>query len=242
MNEVERSDEARQVLTMVRWLLYLVFVVIGYWILRVLGPVLTPLLAAAGVAYLLDGAVDRMAARGINRTAAVTSLLFGFVALVAAILIVVLPLVSEEIARFAAALPGLVERASAWLAADYGIEVPDDWKAYLMGDEFRSFLESAVGPVSRAAAAALGGVFGFLGWLAELLLVPVFAFYFLVDWDHIVARAHAFVPPRHRDEVAEVAREIDRAVSSWIRGQLMVMAVLAALYATAFKIIGLHLG
>src|SRR5690606_40025542 len=77
---------------------------------------------------------------------------------------------------------------------------------------------------------------------AELLLVPVFAFYFLVDWDHFVARAHAFVPPRHRDEVAEVAREIDRAVSSWIRGQLMVMAVLAALYATAFKIIGLHLG
>jgi predicted PurR-regulated permease PerM len=238
----QRSEEERHILTMVRWLLYLVFVVVGFLILRVLGPVLTPLLAAAAVAYLLDGAVDRLTSRGLNRTAVVGGLLFGFIALIATILILIVPLVSDEIRRFVVALPGLVERATVWLAEDFGVEVPSDWKAYLKGEEFRSFLESAVGPLSKAAAAALGGVFGFLGWLAELLLVPVFAFYFLVDWDHIVARVHAFAPPRHRARIAEIAREIDGAVSSWIRGQLIVMAILAALYATAFKIIGLHLG
>ena len=238
----QRTEEERHILVMVKWLLYLVFVVVAYLMVRVLGPVLTPVLAAAGVAYLLDGAVDRLAGRGLNRTAVVAGLLFGFIALVVALLILVAPLVVKEIEVFVAALPGLVERTSHWLASEFGIEMPSDWKAFLEGKEVRAFLESAALPASQVAAAALGGALGFLGWLAELLLVPVFAFYFLVDWDHIVARAHAFAPPRHRARVADIAREIDAAVSSWIRGQLTVMTVLAALYALAFKIIGLHLG
>ncbi|HUS68701.1 MAG TPA: AI-2E family transporter [Kofleriaceae bacterium] len=238
----QRSEEERHILGMVRWLLYLVFVVVAYLILRKLGPILSPVLAAAGVAYLLDRLVDRLAARGMNRTLAVVLLLGGFVALVVALMVVVLPQISQELARFARALPGLVERATAWLASDYGIEVPSDWKESLKGPEVRSFLERAAGPLSVAAAAAVGGFLGFLGFLAELLLVPVFAFYFLVDWDGIVRRVHAMVPPRHRAHVADVAREIDTAVSAWIRGQFIVMAILAALYAVAFKIIGLHLG
>ena len=240
--QTQRSAEERHILVMVKWLLYLVFVVVGYLMVRVLGPVLTPVLAAAGLAYLLDGAVDRLAARGLNRTAVVAALLFGFIGLLVTVVVLVAPLVVDEIEVFLAALPGLVERASHWLASEYGIEVPSDWRAFLQGQEVRSFLESAALPASRIAGAVLGGALGFLGHLAELLLVPVFAFYFLVDWDHIVARVHAFVPPRHRAPVAEIAGEIDTAVSHWIRGQLTVMAVLAALYATAFKIIGLHLG
>lgn len=238
----QRSEDEQHILTMVKWLLYLVFVVVGYLIVRVLGPILTPVLAAAAVAYLLDGAVDRLTARGLNRTAAVGGLLVAFIALVVAIIVLVAPLVVDEIEVFVAALPGLVERASHWLKSEFGIEIPSDWKAFLEGKEMRSFLESAALPASKVAAAALGGALGFLGWLAELLLVPVFAFYFLVDWDHIVSRVHAFVPPRHRARVAEIAAEIDAAVSVWLRGQLTVMAILAALYATAFKIIGLHLG
>lgn len=237
----QRSADEQQVLTMVRWLLYLAFAVIAYFLLRILGPILTPVLAAAAVAYLLDDWVDAMVARRVNRTVAVALLLVGFIAVAVAILVVVVPLVSQEVARFVGALPALVERAGQLLSDELGVELPRDWRAYLEGAEFRGFLESAVGPASQIAAAALGGVFGFLGWLAELLLVPVFAFYILVDWDPIVARLHAAVPPRHRERVAELAAEIDQVVSIWIRGQLMVMAILAALYATAFQIIGLHL-
>jgi predicted PurR-regulated permease PerM len=238
----QRSAEEQQVLAMVRWLLYLVFAVIAFFVLRAIGPVLAPLLAAAAVAYLLDGAVDAAEARGINRTLAVALLMAGFVALVVVLLVVVAPLVSDEVARFAANLPALIDRASALLSRQFGVELPTDWRAYLEGPEFRAFVEESVGPATSIVVVALGGVFGFLGWLAELLLVPVLAFYVLVDWDSIVGRLHAFVPPRHRERVAEIAGDIDHVVSLWVRGQLMVMAILAALYATAFKVIGLPLG
>ena len=233
--------EVRHILTMVRWLLYLVFTVIGYQILRTIGPIFAPVLAAGAVAYLLNGPVDRMHARGMSRPLAVALLLVGFIALVAVVLFLVLPLVSREIARFVSALPVLVDSATHWLADTFGIEVPHNWQAYLEGDKFRAFLEKAVGPLSGVAATVLGGALGFLGRLAELLLVPVFAFYFLVNWHDILRHLFGFVPPRHRGPVREVTIEINKALSIWIRGQLIVMAILAVLYATAFALIGLHL-
>jgi predicted PurR-regulated permease PerM len=80
-----------------------------------------------------------------------------------------------------------------------------------------------------------------LGRLAESLLVPVFAFYFLVDWPHLVRRIDHVVPPRRRREVREIAHEIDRVVAGWVRGQAIVTAILAALYAIGFTVVGMPL-
>ena len=52
---------------MVRWLLYLVFVVIGWVIIKRLAPILTPVVAAAGIAYLLDPLVERVVESGMKR-------------------------------------------------------------------------------------------------------------------------------------------------------------------------------
>lgn len=227
---------------MVRWLLYLAFVVIGYLILDQLAPVLFPIVAAAAVAYLLDGWVDALEARGMKRSAAVGLLLALFLLVVVGLIVVAIPLVTAELRAFIAALPAMVAAASAWLEANLGVEISDKWREYLANPELKNFIGSSAGPLAGITAGAVGGLLGFLGVLAELLLIPVFAFYIMVDWDAFVARAHALVPARHRAGVADIAREIDAAVSSWIRGQLMVMSILALLYAIAFKIIGVPLG
>jgi predicted PurR-regulated permease PerM len=49
------------------------------------------------------------------------------------------------------------------------------------------------------------------------------------------------VPPRHRDYVFDKARTVDRLVSGFLRGQLLVAASLGALYAIGFAIIGIDL-
>lgn len=237
----ERGGDVRRVITMVRWLLYLVFVVIGYLILRRLAPVLTPILAAAGVAYLLDPLCDRAEARGMPRVAAVSLLLGGFTTLVTVLLVFLVPLVAEDAARFIADLPNLIDAAAVWLAATFGLEVPASWREYLSEEELSGILREAAVPVAGLATAALGGFFSFLGALAELLLIPVFAFYLLLDWNRIVVRVRRMIPQRHRAQVVDVVSEIDSVVSSWIRGQLTVTSILAVLYATAFQFIGIHL-
>src|SRR5207253_1274035 len=83
--------------------------------------------------------------------------------------------------------------------------------------------------------------FHVLGMLAESLLVPVFAFYFMVDWPHLTRRIDHMVPPRRRREVREIMREIDGVVAGWVRGQAIVTTILAILYAIGFTVVGMPL-
>lgn len=235
-----RPPEEQRIVTMVRWLLYLAFIIIGWVVLKRLAPVLMPVVVAMGIAYLLDPLVERLSKK-MSRTAATSLLLVGFLVLVGSLVAVFVPLIAHDLRVFIGDLPAMVDRAAVWIEDTTGYDVPDDWMAYLQGPEVRGMLEQAAGPLAAFAAAIVGGFFAVLGFLAEILLIPVFAFYFLLDWHGILGHIRRIIPPRHRAQVIDVVKEIDGVVSSWIRGQFMVMAILAVLYAISFKIIGIHL-
>jgi predicted PurR-regulated permease PerM len=76
---------------------------------------------------------------------------------------------------------------------------------------------------------------------AELLLIPVFSYYFLTDWPNLLRRIDHMVPPRRRADVREVAHDIDRVVAGWVRGQAIVTTTLAILYAAGFTLVGMPL-
>src|SRR5262249_44543903 len=122
-----RPPEERRILTMVRWLLYLVFVAIAYVTISELAPVLTPILAAAGVAYLLDAPVDYLEARRVPRVFAVGLLLVLFLGGMVALILFVVPLLVDEAMRFVRAVPDLLKTTAGWLAS-YGIQLPSDWE------------------------------------------------------------------------------------------------------------------
>jgi predicted PurR-regulated permease PerM len=77
--------------------------------------------------------------------------------------------------------------------------------------------------------------------MAEMLLVPVFSFYFLSDFPNLLKRIDHVIPPRRRATVRQVAREIDNVVAGWVRGQAIVTTILAILYATGFTLVGMPL-
>jgi predicted PurR-regulated permease PerM len=81
-----------------------------------------------------------------------------------------------------------------------------------------------------------------LGALAGLVLVPVFAAYLLYDFDRIVAGTRDLVPLRYRGLVVEIARDVDKILGEFVRGQLIVMLILAVLYSLAYMILGVRLG
>lgn len=230
----------RRVLTMVRWLLYLAFVVIAYLVLRRLAPVLSPLLAAGGIAYLLDPVVDWLVARGMRRIVAVGLLMVAFLGAITGTVLVLTPLIAHDVTAFVQELPIMIDHATRWIEA-HGYEVPDRWQDYLKSEQMSSVLHQVAGPATSLAAAALGGFFGLLGTLAEILLVPVFAFYFLLDWDHLVVRARQSIPPRHRAMVVSIASEVDTVISGWIRGQFIIVAIQALLYAACFYALDVNL-
>jgi predicted PurR-regulated permease PerM len=217
------------------------FVVIGYVTLSYLAHVLAPILAALGIAYLLNPIADALSRRGMSRPIAAGILLVGFITVIVVGVLIAAPRVSEQVGEFIADLPTFAINLSAWAEARFGLDIPDDWLAWLQSAEAKKMFGSAQGPLRELATAAAMGAFSVLGVLAELLLVPVFAFYFLADWPNVLRRIDHMVPPRRRATVRELARQIDAVVSGWVRGQAIVTSILAVLYAICFSIVGMPL-
>lgn len=230
-----------QVLGLVRWLLILLFIVLAWVVLAYLAHVLAPILAALGIAYLLNPVVAWLGTRGLSRVPASALVLVTFLAVIVTTIIVAIPAIADQVSDFARDLPRFVENVSTWAGERFGIQIPHDWKKYLESDEAMSAFGDASGPLRDLAAAALGGVFSVLAVLAESLLVPVFAFYFLADWPNLWRRLDHMVPPRRRANVRELIRQIDGVVSNWVRGQAIVTSILAVLYAIGFTLVGMPL-
>jgi predicted PurR-regulated permease PerM len=233
--------DTTQVLSLLRWLLIMTFVVLGYFVLSYLAGVLAPILTAFGIAYLLNPLLERLVKRGASRAIGAGLLLVTFVAILAIAITFVAPTVAHQLSEFVTNLPRFFDNLNAWGKDHFNVQIPSDWKAYITSDNLGSTLGKASGPVRQIASAAVGGVFSVLGVLAELLLIPVFSFYFLTDWPNILRRLDHMIPPRRRAEVREVARDIDRVVAGWVRGQAIVTTILAVLYAIGFTAIGMPL-
>lgn len=216
------------------------------WLLWLLSPVLTPFVFAAMLGWLGDPLVDRMQARSVPRNGAVIVVFAGMTAVALLALLLLLPLLQRQLATLFASLPHyrewLVGTALPWVEAKTGLELVGWLDPTRLFQLVRSHWEQAGG----AAATLLGYLsrsgFALLGWVANLVLLPVLTFFFLRDWDLFVERAAALVPRDHAAVVARLARESSEVLGGFLRGQLLVMLALGVLYAVGLLAVGLDLG
>jgi hypothetical protein len=80
-----------------------------------------------------------------------------------------------------------------------------------------------------------------LAILGNAVLIPVALFYLLMDWDRFVARLLELVPPPMRGAFDSFTSEADSVLGQYLRGQLLVMLIMAAFYATGLALFGLDL-
>ena len=233
--------DAAQVISLLRWLLIMVFAVLGYFVISYLAGVLAPILTALGIAYLLNPVLEVLVRRGVRRAAGAALLLVMFLAVATLAIAFFAPTVAHQLSEFVTNLPQFVENLTVWTKSHIGVELPTHWKDYVANDHLREALSDASGPLRELATAAVGGVFSVLGVFAELLLIPVFSYYFMTDWPNLLRRINHMVPPRRRAGVREVAHDIDSVVAGWVRGQAIVTTTLAILYAIGFTAIGMPL-
>ncbi len=217
-------------------------VVLGLlWVLRA---ALTPLAAAFVIAYLFDPLIDRFEARGIGRRLAIF-LLLGIVILVLfAFAFLVIPRLIVEIAELSASLPGYFARF--WdstvprIEGLLGISLPHTLQEgfeHLRTGGFQIVLDTARSTLERT----VGVVTGTLSALVGVLVVPVIAYYVLAQFDEIKRGILRMVPRAQQPLVADKAAVVDRLVSGFIRGQLIVCLCLGFLYGVGFTAIGVDL-
>jgi predicted PurR-regulated permease PerM len=235
-----------------RWVLWFGVSLATGWLLYTLRGVLAPVFFAFLIAYILDPVVDRieesrpLRGKRIARAVGIAVLLAGAFALAAVAILVIVPMVYEEIASFLKRLPTLVARSRAELEpvlAEYGLEIPTSVGHALeeLHLDVQSVLEKGYTPATAVVRWLLGGTASAVGALIAALIVPVFAFYLLYDFDVLVAKAGDLIPPRYRQRAGDFFREVDAVLGQFFRGQFTVMAILAVLYSVGYGAIGVPL-
>ncbi len=217
--------------------------VLALWLL---GPVLTPFVVAAVLAYALTPLVNRLDRMGRGRMPRVLAVVLVEVLFVVALLSLVLlivPIMAKEIPLMREQLPLLADKFNDWLSpllAQYGVKVSLDVasiKAFVLKYLNANF-EDAFG--SLMSSLKLGGSVA-LTLIGNGVLIPVALFYLLMDWERFVGRLVALVPLRLRSGYDSFTTEADSVLGQYLRGQMLVMLAMAVFYAVGLALFGLDL-
>lgn len=228
-----------------RW--WLVAAVLAY-LFYLLKPILTPFLAAAAIAYMLDPLVDRLSSAGlqrwqVGRTLASLLVLLGVILGLTSLLLIIIPLLQQQSLLIAQRLPLLLDQfhqqVEPWLMQHFGLRL----------DIQHAQLQSLLAAHWQTAGSLLGAVLltagekslSLLNLFANLFLLPVVLFYFLRDWDGMVATLGELVPRDWIGKVRTLCIEIDGVVAEFLRGQLSVMLALSVFYSVSLWLAGLDM-
>ncbi len=210
-----------------------------------LAPVLTPFAVAGMFAYLFDPPTHRLVRLGLSRNLAVCIVFALLALLLVVVLLLLLPYLSRQIATFIRQLPTwfawVQSVAVPWINQrfDVGLEMPDTQSFIaVLQDHWKEaggFATALVAGVSKSGLALIS-------WVTRLVVVPVAFFYLLRDWHVLMDRVHELLPRSIEPVVSKLARESDETLGAFVRGQLLVMIVLGAIYAIGLWAVGIDVG
>ncbi|MNJ26153.1 pheromone autoinducer 2 transporter [compost metagenome] len=212
-----------------------------YW----LHPILSPFLVGILLAYLADPLVDRLERAGLSRTWGVVLVFTLFTLLFTLLLLVLVPMLAKQLVRLYELAPQMLDwlqhGALPWVQTRLGL-AEGFWKF----DKIKAAISGHMGQtsdivgviLSRATASGLA----LLGWLANLVLIPVVSFYLLRDWDLMMAKIRGLLPRQREAQAVALAGECHEVLGAFVRGQLLVMVALGVIYASGLMLVGLELG
>ncbi len=204
-----------------------------------LGDVILPFVLGGAIAYFLDPVADKLERMGCSRALATTIItLVAVFIFIIMVLLVVPTLINQAISLFNIA-PQLFSDLQAFLSDKF---------PQLM-DEGSTLRQSLVGigetiqsKGGELLSSVLSSASSILNIAVLFLIVPVVAFYLLLDWDNMTARIDTLLPRDHAPTLRKLAKEVDQTLAAFIRGMGTVCLILGTYYAIALMLVGLQFG
>ncbi len=206
--------------------------------------ILLPFVAGMTIAYFLNPLADRLTAIGVPRVWASALLVAVGGVIVVATLVFLVPLVVNQAQQLMMTAPAEIERLR---------ESLETWARARLGNRFPAFeagFSRAMSSLGDNWAALAGTVarsvfdrgMALFNFVSLLLVTPLVVFYLLVDWHPMLAKIDQWLPRQHAETIRVLGRDINDAVSAFIRGQGTVCLALGAFYAVGLSIVGLKYG
>jgi len=232
---------------------WLVAVLSVFGLIYLLGPILTPFLIAAILAYIANPLVNKIEAFQLgghqskflfkpSRSIATFLVLLLLLAVLIMIVLIMIPLLQHEFVQISQKIPVYLNAAKAnlepWLQKNFGVSTDID-PAQIQAILTENW--KTTGNFAKNIALSLSNHgMAVIGWLGNLILIPLVLFYLLLDWNIFMQKISALLPRQLIAKTQEIASEIDAVLAEFLRGQLTVMVLMSIFYATGLWMAGLE--
>ncbi|MBL9046063.1 MAG: AI-2E family transporter [Tabrizicola sp.] len=218
------------------WSIALAVFLVLLWFL---GNVLLPFVVGGAIAYFLDPLADRLERMGLSRTAATSVISLIAVILVILLVLAVIPTLVNQLTALVNAAPDIAQRLQGFLLERLPSLADRTSTIRQTLAEIGAAIQARGGELAQGL---INSALGVISVVVFIVVVPVVAFYLLLDWDRIIARIDGMVPLDHAPTVRRLAREIDAVLAGFVRGQVSVCLTLGTFYAVALMAAGLQFG
>ncbi|MBV7307446.1 AI-2E family transporter [Acinetobacter sp. CWB-G5] len=217
------------------------------WVLYLLKPVVLPFIGAFLVAYLFSPLVDRLHKIGLPRWLSISAVFIGIGVVITLAFWYLVPLVWEQLMYAKNSIPSGIHWANykflPWLSDSFNL-VPmeldvDQISAAIM--EYVQTNYSADSIQAMIAKLAQSGL-NFIQIGGTVVLIPIIAFYFLLDWDRMLDSFRRLIPRRYEEQTLVIVKECHSVLGAFVKGQFLVMVLLGVVYAMGLQLIGLEVG
>lgn len=221
------------------WWIFGALALVLMWLLK---PILMPFVVGMGLAYIGNPVVNLLQRR-MSRTLAVCLVFLIIILFTTLFFVLVIPPLEEQVEILIANIPDALRWVQdtalpkLHISLPRGVQLDADGVRKLISSNWSTASDMAVQTWHKVSTSGMA-VFGLI---INLALIPVVAFYMLRDWNLFIATIHDLIPPRLHPRVDRFAAEADAVLAAFFRGQLLVMASLAAIYTVGLTIVGLKL-
>jgi putative permease len=215
-----------------------VILVVGFCIVFYLGHILTPVLAALVIAYLLESQVARLQRMKMPRLAAVSVMFLVFFTCLLVLLFGLLPSLSRQVVQLVQQLPSMINRG-----AQQMLVLPEQYPDVVSRDQITEVMSVLKIEATRLGTAvvsfSVASVPRLFMLAVYLVLVPLLVFFFLKDKDRIKDWVLAFLP-RERELAARVWKDVDAQIGNYVRGKFWEIIIVWTSAYVVFSLLGLQ--
>ncbi|MDZ4095768.1 MAG: AI-2E family transporter [Paracoccaceae bacterium] len=208
-------------------------------LLYALGQVMLPFLVGGAIAYFLDPVADRLQRLGLSRVAATTVISLSMLLIAVLLVLAVLPTLAAQLTALVNAAPDIFRRLQVF-STEHFPSLTDSTST--IHKTLVSIGETIKAQGGELVNTLIGSALSVINALVFIVVVPVVAFYMLLDWDRMIARIDGWLPRDHAPVIRKLAGQIDTVLAAFVRGQITVCIVLGTFYAAALMLVGLQFG
>ena len=230
-----------------RRILILAGIALILWVLYLLKPVVVPFVAAFLIAYLFSPLVNVLHRIGLARWLSISIVFIGIGIVVTLVMWYLVPLVWQQLMYARDSIPAGIHWINytflPWLSDSFNLvpmEINTDQISSVVMDYVQTnySADSIQAMLLKLAQSGLN----FIQIGGTIVLIPIIAFYFLLDWDRMLDSLRRLIPRPYEKTTLNIVSECHSVLGAFVKGQFLVMVLLGVVYAVGLQLIGLEIG